>query len=875
MPTSTPEHSSQAAAWREAVQGASDAELATLLELRPDLALRGARSLEELAARVLEPSSLAFLHGQVDRTNQQLLEALCLLEPVTTAGAVEALLGAGPGALDPFLARLASAFVVRPSGGKLLVNPGLAAAVGRPGRLGPPLGRLLPGQAADQLREVARRAGIEVPRTKAETVELLLERYAQPETVGRLLDEGPEGTRLLAERVAKDGPEVGLPLEAQLLARNDDTPVGYLLRRGLLVSVGWRRAAMPAEVALALRGRRLFTDFRLEPPPLELSGSLAGAGASAAEAARQVVADLDLLLERWGAEPPKLLQSGGLGVRELRRAAKAVGRDETSLARLVELAAGAQLLDIDPLEDVALPTPAYDAWRERPTSERWAALAARWLCAPVHIGLVGSPGEGGKPVPPLLDRDLEPEVIGRRQAVLELLSALPEGSVASRESLAERLVWQRPAAWDGGPAAPSTLVGWLLEEAELLGATSGGQLSPFFRALLDDGADKAAASLAEHLPPLVEDLVLQADLTALATGELRPDLRAELELLAEVEPAGAANLWRFTPRSLERALDAGRSGEEILAFLERHARKGVPQPLAYLVADTARRFGRLRVGAASCYVRADDPSLLAELVRARQVSRLRLRLLAPTVACSPVRPDAAVAALREAGYLAAAEDEEGCLLLTRPVVRRAGGRGGPGEGAEWDLDGASTAEADLAELVQLLEDAPDFVAALTGVPDELVKAMGAAIAGAEGAALPGDPLELVRRLRAGGTDARRPGGVGAGGGRPGPGPAAGPRPEPATQLRLVEDLSGRPSRIGRSEAEVLALLEQALEQDWLVRVSCSNGKGQRRELDAEVIGLDRRQVTVQRLPRGDVQEIALARVHWVRVLTEAEEEARG
>ena len=43
-------------------------------------------------------------------------------------------------------------------------------------------------------------------------------------------------------------------------------------------------------------------------------------------------------------------------------------------------------------------------------------------------------------------------------------------------------------------------------------------------------------------------------------------------------------------QSLRRAFDSGRTANEILAFLEGRATRGVPQPLAYLVNDMGRRF---------------------------------------------------------------------------------------------------------------------------------------------------------------------------------------------------------------------------------------------------------------------------------------------
>ena len=183
-----------------------------------------------------------------------------------------------------------------------------------------------------------------------------------------------------------------------------------------------------------------------------------------------------------------------------------------------------------------------------------------------------------------------------------------------------------------------------------------------------------AAALDAALPEPVDHVLLQADLTAVAPGPLRPDVARELSLAADVESRGGATVYRFTPASVRRALDAGRTGEELLRTLVEHSRTPVPQPLEYLVADTARRYGRLRVGAAGAYVRAEDPSVLDELLADRRSASLRLRRLAPTVLAAQAAPDAVLALLRDLGLAPAAESADGDLLVRRPDARRATGR---------------------------------------------------------------------------------------------------------------------------------------------------------------------------------------------------------
>ncbi|MFG2604066.1 helicase-associated domain-containing protein [Streptomyces sp. NPDC048514] len=187
----------------------------------------------------------------------------------------------------------------------------------------------------------------------------------------------------------------------------------------------------------------------------------------------------------------------------------------------------------------------------------------------------------------------------------------------------------------------------------------------------------AARLLAPLLPEPLDHVLLQADLTAVAPGPLQRPLADVLGVLAEVESKGGATVYRFTPASVRRALDAGRTAAELHAFLTRHSRTPVPQPLAYLIDDVARRHGHLRVGAASAYVRCDDDALLNEIVADKRAAALGLRRLAPTVLAARSDPATLLEGLRAMGYAPAAESAEGDVLITRAHAHRTPPRTAP------------------------------------------------------------------------------------------------------------------------------------------------------------------------------------------------------
>ncbi|MEU8648663.1 helicase-associated domain-containing protein [Streptomyces sp. NPDC048737] len=196
-------------------------------------------------------------------------------------------------------------------------------------------------------------------------------------------------------------------------------------------------------------------------------------------------------------------------------------------------------------------------------------------------------------------------------------------------------------------------------------------------------AEQAVASaaavrlLTPLLPEPLDHVLLQADLTAVAPGPLHRPLADMLGVLADVESKGGATVYRFTPGSVRRALDAGRTASDLHAFLAEHSRTPVPQPLAYLIDDVARRHGHLRVGAASAYVRCDDDAMLNEILADKRAAALRLRRLAPTVLAAGADPAALLDGLRAMGFAPAAESAEGDVLITRADAHRTPPRTAP------------------------------------------------------------------------------------------------------------------------------------------------------------------------------------------------------
>ncbi|WP_340296154.1 helicase-associated domain-containing protein, partial [Aquipuribacter hungaricus] len=421
---------------------------------------------------------------------------------------------------------------------------------------------------------------------------------------------------------------------------------------------------------LALRGGRTHAVPATREP--EVGGLPVRPGTadhSAAGSATEAVRLVGEMLGVAGRTTLTARRTGGLGVRELHRVAVALGVDDGVGALVLQTAHAAGLLDTDAEESPSwVPTLAADTWAEEPVEVRWAGLALAWLEGDTVASLVGTRDRGGTVRGALSDEVRRPSSAALRRDVLTELAQAPEDRAPRLEEVLARLDHRSPRRASPGR---DDLVARLLDEAAWVGLTGQGVLAGPARALLDGDAPGAARLLGALLPEPVDHLLLQADLTAVAPGPLVPSLAAEVDLAAEVESRGAATVYRFTPESVRRALDAGRTADELLAVLEEASPNGVPQPLAYLVRDVARRHGMVRVGAASSFLRSEDPAALAELLVDRRLATLGLRRLAPTVLAAQADGPVVLDALRRVGLAPAAEATDGTLLVQARTARRA------------------------------------------------------------------------------------------------------------------------------------------------------------------------------------------------------------
>lgn len=654
-----------------------DDELQALLQLRPDLTVPIPDSFGQLAHRAGGRASVVRCLERLDQAGLLVLEAIAMAATPVTVADVAHLLGADAHDVTRQLHRLRRRALVWGTDDDLrlvsTVHDILGAHVGG---LGPPIRTLTASLSAQRARHLVEDLGLQSTGNPGRDRATIAAHLANADRIQALLaDAGPAAQRM-AQTLSAGTPMGRLPLVPHgIRIDTATTPSEQLLARGLLIALDATTVVLPREVGLALRGGVL-SPATLTPPDLATRQEDAGlVDQLGAGAAAELLRLVDTLAEAWARQPATNLRAGGLGVRELRRAATLLTVDEPSAAFVAEAAYAAGLVALDGDAEHWLPSRDVDAWRRAPAAERWSVLASAWVGSSRVPSLAMSSVDPAERPPPALSPELDrPSAVELRQLVLRSLAELPAGHGRAGEDIVADLAWRRPRL---SPYARDLLVHHTLDEAARLGLVARGALTSAGRALVAGDVAEARRRLEPLLPAPLDHVLIQGDLTAIAPGPLEPEVAREMALLADVESAGSATVYRFSERSVRRALDAGRAAAEIDSFLDRVSQTPVPQPLRYLVTDVARRHGRLRAAPAYGVLVADDPALLDRVMAAADGAGLLLRRVAPSVVTAQTAPELLAERLEAVGIDVTVEEADGTIAVRGVGTRRAAGRGRP------------------------------------------------------------------------------------------------------------------------------------------------------------------------------------------------------
>ena len=365
------------------------------------------------------------------------------------------------------------------------------------------------------------------------------------------------------------------------------------------------------------------------PAPHESEPAASSDGLAADHAFATTMAVAELVAEHQH-EPARELAKGGLALPDAKRLAAAASVALEDVPDLQRIAERAGLIVLEGGQWSA--TSAAAEWLLLSTPEVWARLAASWLDE--------------------LPGDIRTLLAGRTHDRWD----------RDFESL---VAWLYPAGGEWMRERVTTRI----RDAELLGIIAKATPSTPGTLLLEEGADAAARAMATLLPREVEQVYLQHDLSIVSPGPLAPRLDARLRTIAAVESHALASSYRVSLASVNRALTLGETAESITEFLREISLTGIPQPLSYLIADAAARYGLVRVGTddTGSYVSSTDPNLLGALLVDQALAPLALVRGDDGRAHSRYDESTVFWSLNEARYPAAVEDAAGTIV---PIARR-------------------------------------------------------------------------------------------------------------------------------------------------------------------------------------------------------------
>ncbi len=666
------------------------------------------RSLTEVARRLRDPGVAREVIVTMPKPLLQVCEALAALGPEPVGhDALAAFLARDPAdvELTEALTQLSRVGVVVAEEDELVAPAPLRVIFRRPLKLGPPAADLYGRLAPAELLAVAERLGLPTAHRSPRKVLAALVAFARDaERVRDLAASAPGRTSAVLRSYADGGRTGDL----------GDADAYWGLEHGLLVRVpGWDAGVeMPAEICLALRGPGYVAPFDPNPPVVAAYPAPSGfVERDSAAALASAVEGLRAVVDECGRQPLALLRTGGVGVRELRRLAKRVGRDEQEVRLWVEIAEGLAALSSDDAETICV-TDYYESFRRLPPAQQADLVVHGWLHAPTLP--TWRPADG-RQEPALLRYGAEALLSQIRMTVLEVagqvLTDVDGRPLALPDTPAGMAAFVAAVAWYAPVLAADLADGILASiwtEAAVLGLVAQGAPTRLGLAAVRYAEDECPIRTVTSalVGPATEAGIFQADLTVLVPGFASAALCDLLDSAADRESRGIASTWRFSENSVRRALDAGATADGLAESLAEAARPGsLPQPLRYLIQDVARRHGALRVRQAGCVISSADETLLAEVLANTRLRALGLWQPASAVLVSGRGVAETLAHLRAAGYAPVEQGPGGGLVLERLEVHRIpapvaeGCDAGPGE----DFLDPVPAEAGLFDPLDLAE----------------------------------------------------------------------------------------------------------------------------------------------------------------------------
>jgi len=342
----------------------------------------------------------------------------------------------------------------------------------------------------------------------------------------------------------------------------------------------------------------------------------------AMQAVTELIFDMDQHLVRE-------VSKGSMGLPDVKRLSAHLGKPKEYVKAIFELAKLAGLFAI--ADKRFHPTDLADSWIKADPSARWQTLVEAWL------SLMGASGA--------------------KELALQ--------SASSSSKVLPELV---SSCFPLASSYPGSRINRLAELADVIGLSAAGFRASWFQVALGNKLAAAAKALEQRLPAQQERIIIQGDLTIIAPGPLKSSIEVALRKFADTENIGLASGYRMSALSLSNGLEEGLSEAEIRSLLEKLSDAPLPQPVDYLITETASRFGRLKISNSEtgADLFSTDELLAKQIMMDSKLKALNFQKRDGFIS-SPLDSEALYHALRAASYLAVRVDETGRVIAPSSI----------------------------------------------------------------------------------------------------------------------------------------------------------------------------------------------------------------
>ncbi|WP_346037238.1 helicase-associated domain-containing protein [Brevibacterium picturae] len=426
-------------------------------------------------------------------------------------------------------------------------------------------------------------------------------------------------------------------------------------------------------------------------------------------AVAEVISSLRGLVDELATSPISRLTSGGISKRDVTRIGRTI---DLGLEQTITLLLAAKSLSlIGVLDDPLDPqwTASDDAANvlEGDRAELWAALMTSWLREPLDVTQLAAGASANERLTVLASpkkslfkgfSQSQPTMPLLRFTILEILGGIGLGSSRSAEWIHAQVLAARPLI----PAHDFAMTEAILHTVGAFGlATTPLQNAQHFGpsrfgALLAEGLQTAMSAQAAQDPSIapvnfsleslavptdvvdavrlglvdeVETVLIQSDLTAVATGPIEPRVHHILRRFAVVEARGQGTVYRIDADTIEASMQTGINAADALAQLAEISAEALPSTLEFLIENTASKLRRVQVAGARAVLVVDDPVDLDVILSDQAMLPAGLERLAPTVAVGQLGPERTMHLLESAEHHALLHSPSGPVRKRRVITQ--------------------------------------------------------------------------------------------------------------------------------------------------------------------------------------------------------------